>query len=753
MGPTRPAFLGAPVLQRAHRHAKILRRLAWVQHYGSFDDGFGRRFGPACSHQFRAHRTRRRTRLGRIEQAHLARIVHRLLGSLSGRFLLFVLSQRPLPAIYSGGDTARRAPRLPAQAEPALQALGELAGEFERSCRAFACLEHHLVAGTDIPALAHRHGGDIAPALQHRGLAGEQLAHLSHFPGAFVGQFLHPIAGHVAVSPTMFVGAFLPGALKFGPVQTLARAVAEIELAVLAAQPKAVRLQELGPLNESFLNTLHGRKKPRFTSGNAIQFLIKQCVGACPHLLANAVVAKPDIVSMPRGNIAIIGASEHTDGALLAALRTWQGAVVFIDARGLSSGLSRHNVVRFAPGRGDSASYSPLLAIRAGDHAWEDARRLASAFLQLSDQGLVDVFALLMLDQLLAAPIEQRTFAALRCRLADPQRVLTELCGARGADPLACNQPLSEMARISHICSAHPHATLAALARIDAALGLFADGAYANAANAHQFRFADLVAGNGPRTLVIAPPPGEAARGAPLIAAMLAQLSRECAPSADLDHLGWRKQRELLIVIEAEACRALGAARAGAQGAPPLVPAHASMNGCHALLQARNIDEAARLAHGGPDPFDVIAAIGPQSEASAAALSGSGGATRCWRRVKQRRETWKELVLPKWEQASRTIVSESELRNAPAERAYLFMRRLRPIRALALSVGTSAAHFADANALPQVAHDWSAPPLPRSLTPTVEANSLTASAKPIGAQIRKALTRKPPQPIPGAKTS
>lgn len=462
------------------------------------------------------------------------------------------------------------------------------------------------------------------------------------------------------------------------------------------------------------------------------------------------VLAKPEIVSPPRGNVAIIGASEHTDDALLAALSAWPGAVVFVDARGLSSKLARQDIVRFAPGRADSAAYNPLLALRAGVHGWEDARRLASAFLQSRDQDTVNVFALLMLDQLLAAPFEHRTFAALRRRLADPQRALAELCAAWRGDHPADDPPRSEMARLAQACSAHPHATLAALACIDAALDLFADGAYAEVTSAHQFRFADLVAGDGPTTLVIAPPPGDAKRAVPLIAAMLAQLVAECASTADLDHLGRRKKREVLVVIEAEACRAIDAARAGAQG-QPLIPPHASANGCHAVLQAHYASEAMELAGGGAAAFDAIAAIGAQSEASAAALCARGGALPCWRRVKQCRAAWLEWHLPGWEQASRPIVSENELRGAPPERAHLFVKGLRPIRALVLSGGARVAQFGDPAALPRPAHDWSAPPLSRPQASTSEPQAQATRAKPIGAQIRKALTHKALPHVSGDK--
>ncbi len=125
-------------------------------------------------------------------------------------------------------------------------------------------------------------------------------------------------------------------------------------------------------------------------------------------------LAKPDIVSARPGNVALVGALEHTDAAMLAAIAAWRGALVFIDARGLGLRLPRQNVIRFAPGRLDSPSYNPMLAIRADAHAWADTLLLVRAFLQSGDDALHEVFAVLVLDQLLTAPLEHRNLAAIR---------------------------------------------------------------------------------------------------------------------------------------------------------------------------------------------------------------------------------------------------------------------------------------------------------------------------------------------------
>lgn len=232
---------------------------------------------------------------------------------------------------------------------------------------------------------------------------------------------------------------------------------------------------------------------------------------------------------------------------------------------------------------------------------------------------------------------------------------------------------------------------------------------------------------------------------------MLAQLAGECAAAADQDHLGRRKTRDLLIVIEAEACRALGATLSQSEAQLPLIPLHASANGCHMLLHARCLGDVGRLPPCGIESLDAIAAIGPQTEASAAALSGRGGVVQIWQRTKQYREAWKEWLLPAWEQASCPIVSEADLRAAPATRAHLFIKHLKPIRAWTLSGGEGRAQFASPTALPQPPHDWSAPPLPRPQSPAREAPTLTTKTNPIGAQIRKALNRSAPPRSSGAK--
>ncbi len=400
-------------------------------------------------------------------------------------------------------------------------------------------------------------------------------------------------------------------------------------------------------------------------------------------------LAKPDIVSAPSGNVLIVGDPRHTDDALLAAISAWRGALVFIDTRGLALKLSRKNVIRFAPGRPDSAGYNSMLAVRGGVHAWGDARLLARSFLQTGDDALTEAFAVLVLDQLLTAPLEHRNLAAIRRRLAERHRVLTDICAAWTPQHYSTPAPLCEIARAVQLWRTHPNATLSYLGAIDAALALFADGAYAQATAAHKVRFADLVSGDGPGTLVISPPSGDTTRAAPLIAAMLAQLVAECASAPDVDHLGRAKKRELLVVVDADMSPALGVLLEG----KPLFPAHARRNGCRLLVQARCMEQAPST------DFDAITAVGPQTEATSSKLSGLGGSVPACERLESSRQGWKEVLLPTWERSSRPIVAPRDLACVRSEDAFLFLTGLAPIHASAVRVDVSQTTFANGAAL------------------------------------------------------
>lgn len=452
-------------------------------------------------------------------------------------------------------------------------------------------------------------------------------------------------------------------------------------------------------------------------------------------------LARHDIIRCRRGHVLMLGNPAYTDEALFAAASGWRGALVVVEARDLASRLGRADVLRFAPGRADTIAINPLLNVRGGAHAWSDAMLLARAFLRSTDRMLIASLAALVLDTLSHAKSEARSFAGMRQALADPSRRLAELC-ARWADGASDLGPATgELARLVRHWRRDGEAALRLLRDIDRALLLFADGDHALATEGHQLRPADLVSGNGPTTLVIQMHLGkEKEASAALVSALLAQLVAACAPSADLDHLGRIKQRDLLLVIEVDALAALTAA-APARRLKSETPALmdetmglAHRRGLRVLTQARSISDVAALI-GADDTglagdlsadFQVIAAIGPQTEASAAALAERAGTVEYWRRWPGRQSAMARWLLPYWERGVAWAVAPGALKTASASEGLLLIDELKPIWCRTLTCTADASAFVSASALPQAPHDWDAAPLP----PTTPSTSAALAVPP-----------------------
>lgn len=451
----------------------------------------------------------------------------------------------------------------------------------------------------------------------------------------------------------------------------------------------------------------------------------------------------PAVLYAPTANVAFVGAPRFTDASLIAAASAWPGPLVFVDARGIVGGLKRRDAVRFAPGRADSASLNPVLAIRAGAHAWADARLVARAMLGVPDDAAVDAFAVVILDQLINAPVDERNLFSLRARLSAPHRVLTEISAAWGEELCRGPAPHCEIARTVRTWRSQPSAALAQLATIDAGLSFLSDGAYASATNTCQLKFADFVAGQGPRALVMEFPRPHADYAAPLMAAVLAQLVSACAANADTDHLGPPSKRELLIVLEAEALKLLAA-----HGALPVILAHVRGAGCRFLVQAEQLLDVPQAA------CDIIAAIGPQDEQSADRLSRRSGEIAEWRLVSRNEHSIRAWALPTWTRTERPIVPVDDLVEADATQANIFVQDLPPIRARAICVNGPPATFLKGAALKTVAHDWQTPPPVAAPTAAFTTGTPPPQPAPIGANIRATLSRRaPPKPKPKARSS
>jgi len=423
---------------------------------------------------------------------------------------------------------------------------------------------------------------------------------------------------------------------------------------------------------------------------------------------------------------ALIGKPEHTDDAVLAALASWRGTLVLVDARGhLAEKLGREDVFRFAPGRSDALSINPLLAIRGGLHAWDDARRLAAALLTntyATAQTRIDALALLMLDQLFCAPVEARTLACLRRRLIDRAALVGELCRRWTPEPRPDAAPaMWEMVRVARTQRSEPESALADIAHIDQALAAFADARLAHATDAHQLNLAQFMAAAAPQTLVLSME-SVGSPAASLILALLAQLAAH--------HDGATRAQPLMVAIEADAARLL--AELGAR--LPLGP--------NTLLQTVDIDHAKRL-RGAGQFADPIVAIGPQTEASAESLCQRAGRCVVFAPLPNAVRRWRG-IFPIWIKQEVDRLPAKALTAALPSEAFLIAPDQKPVRMRVL-VGGAAARFVTASA--PAPHDWTASPSDVPQRPqTPETTTSIATPGPTATKIRRVLTRAAAKP-------
>lgn len=429
-----------------------------------------------------------------------------------------------------------------------------------------------------------------------------------------------------------------------------------------------------------------------------------------------------------------LGRAEHTDDAVLSALSSWTGSLVLIDARGTLAGrLGREGVLRFAPRRNDGLSINPLLALRGGLHAWDDARQLARALLAntyATPQDAIDAFALLMLDQLLCAPLEARTLAGLRWRLIDPSALVAELCGRWTTQPKAEAAPaIWEMLRVARAQRADPDRALTDFARIDQALAIFADARLASSTNAHHLNWAEFISSPTPQTLVlslenIGPP------AAPLVRGLLAQLATHDSCACDAP--------SLMVAIEADAARLLG-------NALPIRP------NAKLLIQTTDLVDAERLMAACVGPSSIVA-IGPQIDASAQGLSQRAGRCVAFEPMPYAiRRGW-DLLFPSWIKQEVERLPATALKSAAPSEAFLVAPDQKPALSRVL-VGGGATRFIAPTA--PAHHDWSAPPADSVRLPETPAadDPLPVRPGPAATKLRRALTRTATKPTnKGART-
>lgn len=418
------------------------------------------------------------------------------------------------------------------------------------------------------------------------------------------------------------------------------------------------------------------------------------------------------ILRTPWGRTLFLGQPELVSAALRATVKDWDGALVYIDAVGGSAGLGRVEAVELAPSARGGVSYNPMLAIRRGVHAFGDAQVLASALLQSTDARLVQPFAALILDQLFIAAMVDRNLPALRRRLFDARNLFQEMAAhvhVQATDNAAWEAD-PEIRRIAKACATDVRTGQAAIEAMRKALAPFGDGRLQEASIGHQMELSDLMASEGPQTLIVKVPAADPHMTS-YCAAILAQLVATCTDSKSADYRGRLKKRPILLVLD----------DAGALGSVSLLQRRlkdAAQSGLYLCVGARNLEDVARLfdlkeenrsdaaAH-----FEGLSAVGPQQPESAAALAHMAGGfvwfDWFWPR------TWRDLVWPKFRTAYRAFVDATDLERAEAHKALVFAGARQPVRAKAvLQPFGVESRMRDPCELPGVAHDWDAAPPP-----------------------------------------
>jgi hypothetical protein len=516
---------------------------------------------------------------------------------------------------------------------------------------------------------------------------------------------------HVAIGWTLIVLGMVAGARVVGmivPVEGVARFALVLVGAVAGAwigwigagSPTLTIARERRFANLAELKAKAGEQGPLGDAGCAIG-------AARLHVLA-----KPETLRQGKGALVILGSGGAADESFLAAASTYPGALVFVDTSGFSARLSRDDVVRFAPGRADSARINPLLTIRRGPHAWRDCLILASGLVSADGEGqrdgqIVTALAVVLLDYLSTAEPAARTLDGVRRRLLDPDRAFGEIISAvHEQDANGVWQAHPEIARLRRISRADPDAALARLREAERALRIFQDGRLVEATGALDLRLADS-ASIGPRTIILEAPPGDGARFGPFFAAMLGQFVAALTDAVETDHWGQKKTRRVLLAIDDPAML----------GDVPLLAqriAVASRCGLDFLVRARAMKDAVRLT-GDVDGYDAVVAIGPQDEASAEALSVRAGMIETIRLRPAQGGGWAGRFIPVVECVSDAVLATSALLRTPTHTAHFLLGDLKPNRGVAITLEEGAANVRlRAEPLPSVAHDWTGAAAPKA---------------------------------------
>lgn len=279
------------------------------------------------------------------------------------------------------------------------------------------------------------------------------------------------------------------------------------------------------------------------------------------------------------GHQILIGASRSGKGRghVVPTLLSWSGSALVLDVKGELDygdprlgfpGVSGYRaqlgpVLRFAPTQRASNCFNPLLEIRKGENEVRDIQNVVDIIVdphghargseRFWNDSAKNILTGVMLHVLYTEPVERKTLAVVREKLADLDRA---------ADEMRCT--LHRLNPRTNVPEVHPevlHASTSYLtgeerlrsgikATAESFFGVFADPVVVEKTSRSDFRIGDLMCAERPVTLYLQPPPSDAPRLMPLVRLFISQVARTLMEDQTCDGHGREKRHRLLLMLD-----------------------------------------------------------------------------------------------------------------------------------------------------------------------------------------------------------
>lgn len=445
------------------------------------------------------------------------------------------------------------------------------------------------------------------------------------------------------------------------------------------------------------------------------------------------------LCAKPDGHFLLIGPSRKGKGRshVVPTLLTWPNSALVTDLKGeLAHGDVRHHfagtagfrarlgpTLCFAPTKADSAKWNPLFEVRRGDHEVADVQNLVACLMGQDgpnhadpfwDRAAAAIIIGVILHVLYAEPIERKTLAVVREKLANLKQVAQEMrttlhrrnpiTGVPEVHPevlQAANKFLEEEDKLQSSIRATAHSYF----------GIYADPIVAANTSTSDFRLHDLVAGPHPMTLYLQPPPHDLTRFMPTLRFIVEMAGRTLMADQTTTLRGQRKRHDLLLMLDEFPLLGRSKFLEDTLGAM-------AGYGLKAYLVCQSPNHI-RGVYGRDntivDNCHIIAAFGTQEPASAEWISGLAGKVFDTVEQTSRKRVPKLLEDPTTvtkREEERALISPKDLQALPANDQLIFVQGHKTIRAKKIAYDQERvfkarlAPFAENRNGLTTSHDW-----------------------------------------------